>query len=95
MSAKKCAINWIVNNKARVIEVSDKVWGLAELGLVEFKSSKLIGDELEKHGFRVKREIAGMPTAFIASWGEGAPVIGIMGEYDALPGLSQKKIPRQ
>ena len=95
MSAKKCAINWIVNNKARVIEVSDKVWGLAELGLVEFKSSKLIGDELEKHGFRVKREIAGMPTAFIAAWGEGAPVIGIMGEYDALPGLSQKKIPRQ
>ncbi|RLG97919.1 amidohydrolase, partial [Candidatus Bathyarchaeota archaeon] len=59
-----------------------------------YKSSKLLADELEKHGFEVKRGVAGMPTAFVATWGEGKPVIGIMGEYDALPGLSQKKVPR-
>jgi aminobenzoyl-glutamate utilization protein B len=65
----------------------------AELGLVEFKSSSLLADELEKNGFKVERGIAEMPTAFIATWGERKPVIGIMGEYDALPGLSQKRTP--
>ncbi|MEM2538729.1 MAG: amidohydrolase, partial [Candidatus Methanomethylicia archaeon] len=64
----------------------------AELGLKEFKSSKLLADELEKHGFKVEMGIAGMPTAFIATWGSGQPVIGVMGEYDALPNLSQKKV---
>jgi aminobenzoyl-glutamate utilization protein B len=52
-----------------------------------------LADELEKHGFRVTRGIAGMPTAFVAEWGSGKPVIAILGEYDALPGLSQKKVP--
>jgi aminobenzoyl-glutamate utilization protein B len=90
---KKYAFDWIENNKKLLIEISDKVWEFAELGLIEFKSSALLADELEKHGFRVERGIAGMPTAFVATWGEGKPVIGIMGEYDALPGLSQKKVP--
>lgn len=95
MSAKNCAIDWIVNSRNRIINISDKLWDLAELGLIEVQSAKLIGDELEKHDFRIEREVAGMPTAFIATWGEGTPIVGIMGEYDALPGLSQKKIPRQ
>jgi aminobenzoyl-glutamate utilization protein B len=96
MSADKtCAFDWIENNKKSIIETSDKVWAFAELGLIESKSSALLADELEKHGFKVERGIAGMPTAFVASWGEGKPVIGIMGEYDALPGLSQKKVPLQ
>ncbi|MDI6905492.1 MAG: M20 family metallopeptidase [Candidatus Bathyarchaeia archaeon] len=90
---KECAFDWIENNKERISEISDKVWEFAELGLIESKSSALLADELEKHGFRVERGIAGMPTAFVATWGEGKPVIGIMGEYDALPGLSQKKVP--
>ncbi len=90
---KKFAFDWIENNKELIIEISDKVWEFAELGLIEFKSSALLADELEKNGFRVERGIAGMPTAFVATWGEGKPVIGIMGEYDALPGLSQKKVP--
>jgi len=94
MSAgKERAFDWIENNKKLLIEISDKVWEFAELGLIEFKSSALLADELEKHGFKVERGIAGMPTAFVATWGEGKPVIGIMGEYDALPGLSQKKVP--
>ena len=90
---KECAFDWIENNKELIIEISDKVWEFAELGLIEAKSSALLADELAKHGFRVERGIAGMPTAFVATWGEGKPVIGIMGEYDALPGLSQKKVP--
>jgi len=96
MSAdKECAFYWIENNKKSIIEISDKVWEFAELGLIESKSSALLAEELEKHGFKVERGIAGMPTAFLATWGEGKPVIGIMGEYDALPGLSQKKAPWQ
>jgi len=90
---KEYAFGWIEKNKELIIKISDKVWDFAELGLIEFKSSALLADELEKHGFRVERGIAEMPTAFIASWGEGKPVIGIMGEYDALPGLSQKRVP--
>jgi len=92
-SEKMYSFSWIEENKERIIEISDRVWELAELGLVEFGSSKLLADELEKHGFDVKRGVAGMPTAFVATWGEKKPVIGIMGEYDALPGLSQKKVP--
>jgi len=90
---KECAFDWIESNKELIIEMSDKIWDFAELGLIEFKSSALLADELEKNGFRVERGIAGMPTAFVATWGEGKPVIGIMGEYDALPGLSQKRVP--
>ncbi|MDH5461175.1 MAG: amidohydrolase, partial [Candidatus Bathyarchaeota archaeon] len=90
---KEYDLDWIKKNKDRIVEISDKVWDFAELGLIEFKSSALLADELEKHGFRVERGIADMPTAFVATWGEGKPLIGIMGEYDALPGLSQKKVP--
>jgi len=90
---KEYAFDWIENNKKLLIEISDRIWEFAELGLIEFKSSALLADELKKHGFRVERGIAGMPTAFVATWGEGKPVVGIMGEYDALPGLSQKKVP--
>jgi len=90
---KEYALDWIEKNRDTVIELSDKVWEFAELGLIEFKSSALLVGELEKQGFRVECGVAGMPTAFVATWGEGKPVIGIMGEYDALPGLSQKKVP--
>jgi aminobenzoyl-glutamate utilization protein B len=94
-SVKQTAVTWIADNEAQLIETSDKIWEFAELGLVEFKSSALLADILEKHGFAVQRGVAGMPTAFMARWGEATPVIGIMGEYDALPGLSQKKTPRR
>ncbi|MBS7624759.1 MAG: amidohydrolase [Candidatus Bathyarchaeia archaeon] len=92
-SLKAIAIDWIRENEERIIELCDKIWEYAELGLMEYKSSKILSDELEKHGFKVDRGVAGMPTAFIASYGEGKPIIGIIGEYDALPGLSQKKVP--
>ena len=90
---KEQAWKWIEENQNRIIEVSDTVWGYAELGLVEYKSSKLISDELKKHCFKIEMGVADIPTAFVANWGSGRPVIGIMGEYDALPGLSQKPVP--
>ncbi len=90
---KQIAIDWIDENRKRIIEISDKIWGFAELGLIEHKSSKLLADELERYGFSVEMGVAGMPTAFVASWGQGHPILGVMGEYDALPGLSQKPVP--
>jgi aminobenzoyl-glutamate utilization protein B len=92
-NGKKAAIEWLEEYKERLIEISDTIWGYAELGFVEFKSSKLLADELEGYGFEVKQGVAGIPTAFVASYGSGKPVIGVMGEYDALPGLSQKAVP--
>jgi aminobenzoyl-glutamate utilization protein B len=90
---KDKAWKWIDEHRDEFIEVSDRVWEYAELGLVEFKSSELHAETLERHGFKVDRGVAGMPTAFVASWGEGKPVIGFMGEYDALPGISNKAVP--
>jgi aminobenzoyl-glutamate utilization protein B len=90
---KEKAWKWIDENSEGFIELSDAIWEYAELGLVEDKSSRLIAKELERHGFRVELGVAGMPTAIAATWGEGRPVIGIMGEYDALPGISQRKRP--
>ncbi|GAF99180.1 unnamed protein product, partial [marine sediment metagenome] len=76
--------------------ISDAIWSYAELGLHEFKSSKLLADILEQAGFKVERGLAGMPTCFIASYGSGKPVIAILGEFDALPMISQKgRVPKQ
>ncbi len=75
---------------ARWEEVSRKIWDYAETALKETKSSALLEEILEKEGFTVTRGVAGMPTAFVASAGAGAPVVAILAEYDALPGLSQK-----
>jgi len=93
--AKDAAWGWIDQNQKRITEVADTIWGYAELGLTETKSSKLLQDELRKHGFKVEAGVAGMPTAFIATWGSGKPVIGIMGEFDALPGISNKAVPEK
>jgi aminobenzoyl-glutamate utilization protein B len=93
--AREEAMNWITENQSRLVEISNKIWEWAELGLIEYKSSSLLADELEKNGFTVQRGVAGMPTALVASHGSGKPVIGVMGEYDALPGLSQKAVARK
>jgi len=88
-------LKWIDEHREEFIEVSDKVWEYAELGLVEHKSAKLHVETLRKHGFKVDHGVAGMPSAFVATWGEGEPVIGFMGEYDALPGISNKPVPHK
>jgi aminobenzoyl-glutamate utilization protein B len=91
--SNEIALGWIDENERRIIDVSDKAWEHAEVGLLEYKTSKLLSEEVEKHGFHVERGVAGMPTAFVATWGSGKPVIGVMGELDALAGVSQKAVP--
>jgi aminobenzoyl-glutamate utilization protein B len=71
-------------------DVSRQIWESPELGFHEGKSSVLLQLELRANGFEVKADVAGMPTGFVASFGSGTPVIALMGEFDALPGLSQK-----
>lgn len=95
IKAKQTAIDWIVENERMLIEVHDRIWGLAEVGLQEVKTGRLLADILEENGFRVERGVAGMPSAFVAAYGSGEPVIGVMGELDALPGLSQKPVPQR
>src|SRR5258708_1107631 len=70
--------------------ISRQIWETPELGFHENKSSTLLQQELRSNGFQVKADLAGMPTAFTAEFGSGGPVIAILGEFDALPGLSQK-----
>jgi aminobenzoyl-glutamate utilization protein B len=75
--------------------VSRQIWETPELGYHETRSSALLQEELKANGFTVKANLAGAGTAFTAEWGSGKPVIGLMGEFDALPGLSQKDTPTQ
>jgi len=95
LKQKKGAVEWINANKAMLADLSDKIWEYAELPMLEYKSSRLLADALENQGFRVERGVAGMPTAFVASYGDGKPEIGFLAEYDALPRLSQKPVPYQ
>ena len=74
-------------------DVSRRIWEFAELGYKENKSAELLKSELRGAGFQLEENVAGIPTAFTATFGLGKPVIGIMGEYDALPGLSQDTTP--
>lgn len=69
-----------------------KQHSLAELGYLEFESCELLARHLEEHGFIVERGVAGIPTAFVATFGNGKPVIGLLAEYDALPGMSQDTV---
>ena len=73
--------------------IAKQIWGFAELGYLETRSSALLQSELSQAGFRMKSGLAGIPTAFTAEYGSGKPVIAILGEFDALPGLSQDTIP--
>ena len=70
-----------------------KIWNWAEVGYQEYKSAKLLKDELKANGFTIQSGVADIPTAFIAEFSNGGPVIGILGEYDALPGLMQTASP--
>jgi len=84
------ALDFIDSQRAQFTELSDRIWNLAELRYEEFASTDLHIRMLEEAGFRVTRGVADIPTAFVAEAGHGGPVIGILGEYDALSGLSQE-----
>ena len=83
----------VENHKSDLIKISDEIWANAETAFEETKSSNLLADYAEKNGFKVERGVAGMPTAFVATYGSGKPVISVLGEFDALPGISQKAQP--
>lgn len=92
-SSKKAIIASIEKHEAELIKISDEIWGLAEEAFEETKSSEILASYAEKNGFTVERGVAGMPTAFVATYGTGKPVISVLGEFDALPGISQKSEP--
>jgi aminobenzoyl-glutamate utilization protein B len=74
-------------------DVAMQIWNYAEVGYQEEMSSALLQAQLQDAGFRIEAGVEGMPTAFVASWGTGRPIIGILAEFDALPGFSQDAVP--
>ena len=80
-------------HSSQLTGISNQLWDTAEIRFQEWRSAHLLCEELENEGFTVERGVGGLPTAFRASFGSGGPVIGFLGEYDALPGLSQQHHP--
>jgi aminobenzoyl-glutamate utilization protein B len=92
--SKQTALDYL-NNEPVIRKygiIADSIWQFAELGMQEFRSSAILIKTLEEEGFKVQKGVAGMPTCFVATWGSGKPVIGILGEFDALPMISQKPL---
>lgn len=90
---KQAVIASVEKHKEALVAISDSIWALAETAFEEYNSSKILSDYAEVQGFEVSRGVAGMPTAFVATYGTGSPVISVLGEFDALPGISQKAQP--
>ncbi len=93
-ASKQVAVAWVDGHADEVAAVSRRIWELAEVAFQEQESSKLLADWLAAAGFDVQRGVADMPTAWVAQYGEGKPVIAFLAEYDALPGLSQQAGPK-
>ncbi|MGB8952929.1 MAG: amidohydrolase [Candidatus Aminicenantales bacterium] len=89
---KKEIVAWLDAHQEELAKLSDRIWGFAEVAMEEFQSAEALATYMETQGFRVERGVASMPTAFVATFGSGEPVIGILAEYDALPGLSQETL---
>ncbi|MFO7769727.1 MAG: amidohydrolase [bacterium] len=89
------AFQVVEERSEELVRLSDAIWSYAELALREHRSAAELADYLEVNGFRVTQGVAGMPTAFVAEKGRGKPVIGILAEFDALPGLSNTTDPRK
>ena len=81
------------NHKKHFEKIALNLWEVAELGYQEYESSNILADSLSESGFKITKGVAGIPTAFVAEYGSEGPVIGILGEFDALPGLSQTTSP--
>lgn len=90
---KKAVMQQLQQRSQEYGDIALQIWDLAELGYLEYESSKILQQKLQSEGFTVEAGVAGMPTAFVASWGSGEPVIGILAEFDALPGVSQAAVP--
>jgi len=92
---KKDVIKAMDSKSGDYTTIAMQIWNYAEVGFQETQSSALLQETLSKNGFKIEKGVAGMPTAFIASYGEGKPVIAILGEFDALPGVSQEAVPEK
>ena len=90
---KQAVVQSVDKRQNELTMLSDQIWAYAEVAFKEAKSSKALADYAEAAGFSVARGVAQLPTAFVASYGSGKPVIGVLGEFDALPGISQKAQP--
>ena len=88
-------LGYLDRNQAKFESVAMDIWDYAELGYLETKSSARLQNMLSAEGFEITSAVAGIPTAFVASYGEGGPVIGILAEFDALPGISQSRAPHR
>lgn len=84
-------LDFVEGQASLLAELSDRIWDTPELALHEVQSSAALAHTLETSGFLVRHGVASMPTAFVATYGEGRPVIALLGEFDALPGLSQAR----
>ncbi|WP_426445896.1 amidohydrolase [Paenibacillus sp. S-38] len=87
---KKQLVQWMLEHEPLYEDLALQIWERPETAYEELFASSLLSSVLEEAGFRLRRGIGGIPTAFVAEYGSGGPVLGILGEYDALPGLSQK-----
>jgi len=92
---QKTALADVERRSDELKRINRSIWEFAEVGLQEHRSSKLLVDTLRDNGFKVQSGVSDMPTAFVASYGSGRPIIGILAEYDALPGMSQKAEPEK
>jgi aminobenzoyl-glutamate utilization protein B len=90
---KQSAITFVDKHLAELTDLSDRIWSYAEIAFRENQSARDLSAFAEANGFKVRRGVGEIPTAFVAEYGSGRPIIGILGEFDALPGLSQKKVP--
>ena len=90
---KDNVVEWLEERQGRFISIADTIWEHPEVALAEYEACKLQSEDLAADGFAITSNVGGLPTAFTASWtqGEGGPIIGFLGEYDALPGLSQNR----
>ncbi|MBN2335148.1 amidohydrolase, partial [Candidatus Bathyarchaeota archaeon] len=86
---KQACLDWLMENSGEMYRMSDTLFKWAEPGLREYRSSMLLAEYMERHGFAVEKGVSGMPTAFTCTWGDEGPVIGFFAEYDATPGHSQ------
>lgn len=93
--SKETVLQYIDDNASLYGEVAQQIWDWAEVGYLETKSSNLLQQQLVTAGFEVSNGVAGIPTAFVATWrsGNGGPTVGILAEYDALPGITQNRNP--
>ena len=92
MNDREWVEQFIDKNEDKYIRANDEIWGFAELAFHEERSAEMLEEMLRREGFQVETGVAGIPTCFTGTWsqGSGKPVMGILGEYDALAGLSQE-----